>query len=138
MRWMIILLLCAATCGCRDRCHDRRFYRRVHEQTLRAALIEAVNEERARVGLQALRPQSDLMEGAQNWTQTMHRRHRLVHDRNADCAENIAWGQDTVEEVMRAWMHSRGHRRNILGDYRYIGAGVDGAYWCLRFSNFPF
>ncbi len=29
-------------------------------------------------------------------------------------AENIAQGQDSVHEVMRAWVTSPGHRRNIL------------------------
>lgn len=28
--------------------------------------------------------------------------------------ENIAWGQKTPEDVMKAWMNSEGHRANIL------------------------
>ncbi|MDT5043769.1 MAG: hypothetical protein QOE51_4754 [Actinoplanes sp.] len=39
--------------------------------------------------------------------------------------ENIAWGYGTAEAVMRAWMHSPGHRENILNcGARSIGTGV--------------
>jgi hypothetical protein len=38
--------------------------------------------------------------------------------------ENIAWGQQTPEEVHSGWMSSPGHRANILGrEYRRIGIG---------------
>ena len=29
-------------------------------------------------------------------------------------AENIAWGQKSIGVVMDAWMHSKGHRKNML------------------------
>jgi uncharacterized YkwD family protein len=46
-------------------------------------------------------------------------------------AENIAAGQKTPEEVMKAWMDSQGHRNNILHpDFRQIGVGiVDGGQY---------
>lgn len=42
-------------------------------------------------------------------------------------AENIAWGTGslgTVRSVFRSWIHSPGHRANILGDYRQLGVGL--------------
>ena len=42
-------------------------------------------------------------------------------------AENIAWGTGSlgsVRAIFRAWMHSTGHRENILGDYEEIGIGL--------------
>jgi uncharacterized protein YkwD len=42
-------------------------------------------------------------------------------------AENIAWGKDdygTVRSIFRSWMHSPGHRGNILGSFRQIGIGL--------------
>ncbi|CAF3035806.1 unnamed protein product [Rotaria sp. Silwood2] len=51
--------------------------------------------------------------------------------------ENIASGQTTVEQVMQSWMHSPGHRSNILnGTYRHIGAAVAQSangtrFWCV-------
>ena len=39
--------------------------------------------------------------------------------------ENIAEGQTSVEEVMDTWMHSPGHRRNILDpDFKELGIGL--------------
>lgn len=41
------------------------------------------------------------------------------------CGENIAMGQDNPKKVMSSWMHSSGHRANILGSqYTHIGIGV--------------
>lgn len=43
--------------------------------------------------------------------------------------ENIAWGTEslaTPKAIVEAWMHSAGHRANILDrSYRYSGIGVD-------------
>lgn len=42
--------------------------------------------------------------------------------------ENIAWGSGTLStpaQIVRAWMHSPGHRANILNRrFRYTGMGV--------------
>ncbi len=54
-------------------------------------------------------------------------------------AENIAYGQGSVNEVFDAWMNSAGHRKNILGDYREMGIGVyqsNGVYyWVQEFGS---
>ncbi|MFL6141931.1 MAG: CAP domain-containing protein [Labedaea sp.] len=52
-------------------------------------------------------------------------------------AENIAQGQDSAEEVMDAWMKSKGHRANILNcQLTTIGVGLDtnGWYWSQDFG----
>ena len=55
--------------------------------------------------------------------------------------ENIAWGQRSAEEVMNDWMHSAGHRANILNKgYGKLGVGYyadeygDGC-WVQLFTN---
>ena len=55
-------------------------------------------------------------------------------------AENVAYGFAEVDQVMAGWMHSPGHRRNILGDYAEIGVGratdASGtAYWSVTFGT---
>lgn len=55
-------------------------------------------------------------------------------------AENIAMGQRTPAEVVRAWMNSAGHRRNIMNcAYTHIGVGVAksprGIYWTQNFGR---
>ncbi len=51
--------------------------------------------------------------------------------------ENIAYGQRDPEAVMDAWMHSEGHRANILSDrVTHIGVGVTergGVYYWTQF-----
>jgi uncharacterized protein YkwD len=42
--------------------------------------------------------------------------------------ENIAWGTGklgSVRSIFTAWMHSPGHRENILGRYGQIGIGLE-------------
>lgn len=56
-------------------------------------------------------------------------------------AENIAWGQQTPERVMNAWLWSPGHRRNIMStSYDRIGCGArkdsrGRLYWCVCFGR---
>ena len=55
--------------------------------------------------------------------------------------ENIAYGQQTPEAVMRAWMNSSGHRANIMNpNFTTIGVGyyenAGGTdYWCQLFTR---
>lgn len=59
----------------------------------------------------------------------------------ANVAENIAAGQRTPRAVVKAWMASPGHRRNILNcNYRATGisvfyGGSYGTYWTQEFGN---
>ncbi|HPF40281.1 MAG TPA: CAP domain-containing protein [Phycisphaerae bacterium] len=55
--------------------------------------------------------------------------------------ENLGAGQYSVEQVMREWMQSSGHRANILDpDYTEIGlavrlGGEHGVYWVQEFGR---
>jgi uncharacterized protein YkwD len=56
-------------------------------------------------------------------------------------AENIAWGFRTPDDVVSAWMHSPGHRANILNcGSRAVGVGLaynrgGAAYWTQDFGR---
>jgi len=39
-------------------------------------------------------------------------------------AENVAYGATTGKQVVSMWKSSPGHRRNMLGNYKYIGIGI--------------
>ena len=39
-------------------------------------------------------------------------------------AENVAYGARDAKEVLSLWKKSSGHRKNILGNYKYIGIGT--------------
>lgn len=39
-------------------------------------------------------------------------------------AENVAYGPGSGREVVNMWKRSPQHRKNMLGDYKYIGIGI--------------
>ena len=39
-------------------------------------------------------------------------------------AENVAYGAGSGKQVVDLWKNSSGHRRNMLGNYKYIGIGT--------------
>ncbi|MCY6380511.1 CAP domain-containing protein [Hoeflea prorocentri] len=39
-------------------------------------------------------------------------------------AENVAMGQPDIASVIAAWQNSRGHRRNMLGNFSRVGVAV--------------
>lgn len=103
-------------------------------------LFNSVNRERAANQLAALHWDSALAEAAQQHAQLMAAQHRFAHQlpgepslseraglagaRFARVAENIAMGAD-AEEIHDGWMHSPGHRANILdAHFTALGVGV--------------
>lgn len=102
-------------------------------------IIHLTNLEREKRGLPPLRVDAELMDSARRHARWMVRAQSLTHT-SAPVAENIAMGQDTSKEAVRAWMNSSGHRANILGRYRRIGVaafrGRNGRiYWCQQFTR---
>ena len=39
--------------------------------------------------------------------------------------ENVAYGASNGKEAVDVWKNSSAHRKNMLGDYKYIGIGTD-------------
>lgn len=39
-------------------------------------------------------------------------------------AENVAYGATSGSQVVNLWKNSSGHRRNMLGNFKYIGIGI--------------
>lgn len=114
----------------------------------RNATLCLLNRARSRYGLPPLRLNPKLSRAARRHSRDMVRRRYFAHDsldgrsafdrmratryvpRNASwvLGENIGWGSGSLSAPMslvRAWMHSPGHRRNILdGRFRDIGIGI--------------
>lgn len=100
-------------------------------------IVELVNQERAKEGLNALTLNMNVTKAAQVRAvecQTLfsHTRPNGTSFATAlkeagvsyrGAGENIAWGQKTPEQVMQGWMNSAGHRANIL-NARYTSIGV--------------
>ncbi|WP_078556854.1 SafA/ExsA family spore coat assembly protein [Bacillus alkalicellulosilyticus] len=118
-------------------------------------VIQLTNQERAKYGLPALTPNWQLSRVARFKSADMRDRNYFAHQSPTygspfdmirdfgisyrSASENIAMGQTTPEQVVRAWMNSEGHRRNILSrDTTHIGVGyAQGGsgrhYWTQMF-----
>jgi uncharacterized protein YkwD len=108
------------------------------------AMVCLVNGARRARGLAVLRPSAVLDRAAQRKSADILRCDEFSHeacgreftywmehvgylDGCSNAGENIAWGTGalgSVRLIFRAWMHSAGHRENILGDYEDVGIGL--------------
>lgn len=115
-------------------------------------VIDLTNAERRKAGLKDLIGDTKLSSVAKTKSNDMQQKGYFSHtsptygspfDMMRDfgvtyktAGENIAQGQRTPEEVVRAWMNSEGHRRNILNSaFTHIGVGHEttGNHWTQMF-----
>lgn len=124
-------------------------------KTTENKVIDLVNVERAKVGLQPLKANWQVSRVARYKSQDMINKGYFSHTsptygspftmmesfgiKFSAAGENIAMGQTTPDAVMTAWMNSPGHRSNILNPtYTELGVGLakDSAgrcYWTQMF-----
>jgi uncharacterized protein YkwD len=115
-------------------------------------LIQLHNDARISKWLWKANPLSKndkLTKYAQNWANKMAAKNHMYHSSMKDImnlgfsnvAENIAYGQNSPEKVMKTWMNSYGHRSNILNSkFTQIGCGMSFSengrvYWCVCFGR---
>ena len=114
----------------------------------RKAVACLLNRRRAKAHLPKLDVTKSLNRASQRHTDYMQRHNCFDHECSGEASldsrlkkarylkggmtgwsygENIAWGQEhlgTPQSMVKAWMHSSGHRANILnGDFRDLGIG---------------
>jgi uncharacterized protein YkwD len=110
-----------------------------HAQSLRDDVLKYTNELRQSKGLPPLEMRDDLNALAADHSTDMakgktgfghdgfQQRQQAVHKflpTVSAFAENVALGATSGKEVVSMWKKSSGHRRNILGTYKYIGIGI--------------
>lgn len=119
---------------------------------LRSAIVKATNHARAAKGCKPLKSSKRLTKAAQGHASDMAAKNYFSHTSingrqwwqrieragwSEPGGENIAYGFSTTKGVVKAWMNSPGHRRNILDcSFKYIGVGFngDGDYWVQDFG----
>jgi uncharacterized protein YkwD len=122
------------------------------------SLLTRVNAERAAAGVPALSacPALDRAAGAHSSDQAAHQQMSHVGSDGSTyvdratragyrgwnaLGENVAVGYSTVGSVMDGWMHSPGHRANVLNRaYAHFGSGYalssnGTAYWTEDFGR---
>jgi uncharacterized protein YkwD len=145
----VVVLLAAAPVASAKRCkHAGAQPSTVRHRVVVRSTLCLLNHVRARRGLRRLHLHRRLGRAARSHSADMARRgyfsHNtlsggsfldrirhagyLRHARQWMVGENIAWGTGrlaTPRAIVRAWMHSPGHRANILnGRFREIGVGI--------------
>jgi uncharacterized protein YkwD len=122
---------------------------RANLEQVRSAVLCLHNQERARHGLSSLRENPKLRKAAGRHSANMVSARFFDHTspggatmvdrirrtgytsgaRGWALGENIAWGSGrlaTAAQIHRSWMHSAGHRANILmRSFREIGIGIE-------------
>lgn len=108
------------------------------ELTFAEQVVELVNQERTKAGLNAVTLDQNIASAAlvrakEIETSFSHTRPNGSKFSTAlteqgvtfkGAGENIAWGQKSPEAVIQAWMNSEGHRANILNkNFTKIGVG---------------
>ena len=121
--------------------------------TLQNEMLAQINAQRAAAGLVPLQTEPMLNDLAMEKAADMYNNSYFDHtsptwgDPSAQfdmhhvsgfAGENIAWGQQTISEVMNSWMNSPGHRANILNAYAtHVGMAYCEGYWVQQFSRNP-
>jgi uncharacterized protein YkwD len=120
------------------------------------SVLSAINSARARAGCKPLRLDSRLMAAAKGHARAMAEQNFFGHAGKdgsrmstrirrqgydfRTAAENIAAGQKSAAQVVRNWMQSAGHRRNIL-NCRMTETGIAVVYQAndrpLNGSRYP-
>ncbi len=107
--------------------------------TLEGAILHYVNEHRNSIGLISLETNAEANRQAYQHSKDMAERKTGFGHEGFDqrmqaikqkegwitaSAENVAYGQLSAKEVVKGWLNSPGHKKNIEGDYRFTGIGV--------------
>ncbi len=95
------------------------------------AFVSEINASRAAAGLPPVSSHSDLVPDARAHSAEMMAAGQIYHTSNLGSVasgweglgENVGVGP-SVNALHTAFMNSSGHRRNILGDFNYVGVGV--------------
>jgi len=86
---------------------------------------------------------------AQKWAEHMASSEKLQHSSMSSimqlgfnkAGENIAYGQKDENQVIKTWLNSYGHKRNIMNkSFTHIGCGFaiskqGTPYWCVCFGK---
>ncbi|MGA5563492.1 CAP domain-containing protein [Streptomyces platensis] len=119
-----------------------------------AQVVELVNSERRKAGCSPLTVNAKLTKAAQDHSKDMADHRNMSHTGSdgsspedritragynwSSYGENVAYGYSSPESVMKGWMSSPGHKRNILDcSFKEIGVGhaQPDDYWTQDFGT---
>ncbi len=144
-----LAVLVAAPPSASANCHNKYAHpAQVSNATVKQTTLCLLNHQRKMHGRRALKPNRRLARAARRHASDMVRRNYFSHTAPGGVdfvdrimrqdyvnpgegwllGENLAWGSyqlATPKSIVRSWMHSPGHRANILNPrFREIGIGI--------------
>ncbi len=115
------------------------FAHTVIASSMESEIVRLINQYRAKKNLPALQTNGAIAVAAQKHSNDMAARRvgfghggfdkridKLLHGIKGaySGAENVAYGSKTAGDVVKLWINSPGHRKNIKGKYNLTGVGV--------------
>ena len=103
-------------------------------------LLKYTNQFRRSKGLTALEMRDDLNAiarkhsedmasgrrsfGHGGYNQRVLKVQKIIKPFSGNMAENVLYGAGNAKDAVSIWKKSSGHKKNMLGDYKYIGIGT--------------
>jgi uncharacterized protein YkwD len=131
-----VLFVCLALCLASRAGEAAKFEMTKEEQKL----VELTNAERKKKELPPVKPSPLLFKVARAHSANMAKQAKMAHELDGKnpferlkeagykyyfAGENVAAGLDELDEIMKGWMESEPHRKNILSEkFTEIGIGV--------------
>jgi len=119
-------------------------------------LVDLVNAYREMFGLRTLIIDDQVTDAARVHARQMKKKGRMTHRsakprrkpvltrlekqgfRARKAGENVAKGDVSPMAVLKGWIESPSHHRNLLvASYRYIGVAREGKFWTLNLATVP-
>lgn len=100
-------------------------------------ILDQVNTYRQLQGLEDLKPLPEISLEAEDHNYYMVEKGKISHDNFGErynnlvngvgamaVSENVAYGYRTADAVVKAWINSEGHRKNIESEFTHFGISV--------------
>jgi uncharacterized protein YkwD len=134
----ILVILLSVLCSVFHYSHAQSI-KTTSDAAIENAILVHINEYRHKHGLSALKMDKNMVREAKNHSIDManhtmpfghkyfksriDRLHAKIKNSNAG-AENVAYNYKDAENVVKNWVRSPGHKRNIEGNYDLTGVGI--------------
>lgn len=109
----------------------------VGEKSITQEVYELINKHRASIGKDALILDDQVAKISLDHTKYMISVNKINHDdlknrfatmrklvKAISIAENVASHQKSAIQVVKSWLNSSGHKKNIEGNYTHTGIGI--------------
>lgn len=140
---MLLVLLCAfilTSCSSNSEevIENLEISSKVSSKTIEITILDLINDYRVSNGLSKINQLNIIKSQTHSHTNYMVSKNVVSHDNfyqrknflaaNANAikvGENVAYGYTTAKSVVKAWLKSDGHRKNIEGDYNYFEVSAE-------------